>query len=340
MIERHLLKNDLQKKRWRRFKKNRLAFFSTFVLGFFIFLSFTAKFWVNNKPLYLTIDNKSFFPVLFDYHPEDLGIEDALDIDYKALELSEKDLLIWPFVKWGPNESNDQVESYPSRPTAENLMGTDNRGRDVLARILYGLKYSVIYAFSVWFLSFALATLLGGLMGYFGGRVDFWGQRIVEILGTVPQFFLLIIVISIFEPSVLLLVIISSAFGWIGISDYVRGEFLKNRSRDFVEAAKAMGSGHLRIIFGHIFPNSLTPLLTYSPFVIASNIVVLSSLDYLGFGLTPPTPSWGELLNQAKEYFTVAWWLAVYPSAALFGTLTLLALIGDGVRDAMDPHMS
>jgi len=175
-------------------------------------------------------------------------------------------------------------------------------------------------------------------MGYFGGRIDFIGQRIVEILSTVPQFFLLLIVVSIFEPSLTWLILLSSVFGWIPLSYYVRGEFLKNRKKDFVEAAQSMGAGHIRILFSHILPNSLTPIITYAPFIIAADVVALASLDYLGFGLTPPTPSWGELLNQAKEYFTVAWWLATYPSACLFVTLTLLSLIGDGVREAFDPH--
>jgi microcin C transport system permease protein len=177
-------------------------------------------------------------------------------------------------------------------------------------------------------------------MGYFGGRVDFIGQRIVEILSTIPQFFLLLIVVSIFDPTLGWLVLLSSIFGWIPISYYVRGEFLKNRKKEFVEAARSMGAGHSRILFIHILPNSLTPLITYAPFIIAGHIVALASLDYLGFGLAPPTPSWGELLNQAKEYFTVAWWLATYPSLCLFASLTTLTLIGDGIRDALDPHMT
>jgi microcin C transport system permease protein len=189
----------------------------------------------------------------------------------------------------------------------------------------------------VWIITFFTGTVLGGMMGFLGGRLDFWGQRVVEILSTVPQFFLLIIIISIFKPTLLLLIFISSLFGWIGISSYIRGEFLKNRKREFVEAAKALGSGRVRIFFKHLLPNSLSPIITFSPFVIAGNIVSLAGLDYLGFGLTPPTPSWGELLNQAQKHFTVGWWLAVYPSLALFFTLTMLSLIGEGVRDAMDP---
>jgi microcin C transport system permease protein len=260
-------------------------------------------------------------------------------MDYRKLEFNEErgDKAIWPVIKWNPFESNTEVDVYPSEPSSENWMGTDDRGRDILTRLLYGLRYSMTFAISTWLLTFITGTILGGIMGYFGGRTDFWGQRIVEVLSTVPQFFLLIIIISIFHPTLFLLVVLSSLFGWISISYYVRGEYLRNRKKEFVEAARALGAGHVRIFFKHLLPNSLSPIITFSPFVIAGNITALASLDYLGFGLTPPTPSWGELLNQAQKYFTEGWWLAAYPSLALFLTLTMLSLIGEGVRDAMDP---
>jgi microcin C transport system permease protein len=174
-------------------------------------------------------------------------------------------------------------------------------------------------------------------MGYAGGNIDLLGQRLVEVFSTVPQFFLLIIIISIFQPSLWMLIAISAVFGWIMISYYIRAEFLKLRKREFVEAARALGSSHSRLLFKHLLPNSMGPIITFSPFVIAGNIAALASLDFLGFGLPPPTPSWGELLAQAQKYFTVAWWLAVYPSLALFFTLVLFGLVGEGVRDAYDP---
>jgi microcin C transport system permease protein len=287
----------------------------------------------------LKYNNTFYFPIFKEYHPSTFDDKNALVADYRNLELDKErgDFVWWPMIQWNPYESNKEVESYPSEPTAENWMGTDDRGRDILTRLLYGLRYSITFAFLVWLVTFVVGTVLGGLMGYFGGRIDFWGQRIVEILSTVPQFFLLIIIISIFKPTLFLLVFLSSLFGWIGISYYVRGEYLKNRKKEFVEAARALGAGHGRIFFKHLLPNSLSPIITFSPFVIAGNITALASLDYLGFGLTPPTPSWGELLNQAQKHFTEGWWLAIYPSLALFLTLTMLSLIGEGVRDAMDP---
>ena len=339
MIE-GLLKNELSRKRWRIFRKNKTACFSVVFLLLLVVATFLSPLIANNKPIVLSYHGTTYFPIFKDYDAEDFGITDSLVVDYKTLKLGEKDSAYWPPVQWDPYESNSSVDMYPSEPTKTNMMGTDDRGRDVFTRLLYGFKYSITYAVAVWFISLCIGTILGGTMGYFGGKVDFLGQRIVEILSTVPQFFLLIILISIFSPSLGMLIIISCVFSWISISYYVRAEFLKNRHREFVEAAKSLGASHTKIIFKHILPNSLTPIITFAPFVIAAEIVGLASLDYLGFGLQVPTPSWGELLSQAQKNYTIAWWLAFYPSLALFIVLTLLNLIGQGVRDAMDPNMN
>jgi microcin C transport system permease protein len=338
MIEK-LIKNEESLKKWKRFKSNRLAVLSSLIILVSLFFSFTAEFWANSRPIYLSYKNKSYFPVFFNYHPDEFGEERTLVMNYRTILLDKErgDFAVWPLIKWDPFESNKEVEVYPSEPSRENWMGTDDRGRDILTRLLYGLRYSITFAILVWLITFIVGTLIGGVMGYLGGKTDFWGQRIVEVLSTVPQFFLLIIIISIFQPTLILLVILSSLFGWISISYYVRGEYLKNRKKEFVEAARALGAGNTRIFFKHLLPNSLSPIITFSPFVIAGNITALASLDYLGFGLTPPTPSWGELLNQAQKHFTEGWWLAAYPSLALFLTLTMLSLVGEGVRDAMDP---
>jgi len=339
MIEK-FIKNDLTLKRWRRFKRRKLAVTSVIVILFAVLLTLIAPFLANSRPLYLRYNERAHFPALFDYHPREFGITDTLQTDFRALKLGPKDWALWPPIRWDPFESNEAVESYPAPPGGKNYLGTDDRGRDVLVRLLYGFKYSIAYAVFVWLITFFLGTVAGGLMGFFGGRFDFYGQRIVEIFSTVPQFFLLIILISIFTPTLTMLIVISSIFSWIGISYYVRAEFLKNRKREFVEAARGLGASNFSILFKHILPNSLTPIITFAPFTIAANIVGLASLDYLGFGLEVPTPSWGELLAQAQKNYTIAWWLALYPSLALFFTVTLLNLIGEGVRDAMDPNLS
>lgn len=339
MIEK-LLTNELSRKRWKIFKKSKSATFSAVVLIFLILGTFASPFIANSKPLIVKYQGETYFPIFKNYDAEKFGITDSLTIDYRTLKHGPGDFSIWPPIQWDPFESNDKVDSYPSAPSEVNLFGTDDRGRDVLTRLLYGFQYSISYAVAVWFISLIIGTALGGTMGYFGGKVDFVGQRIVEVLSTVPQFFLLIILISIFSPSLFMLIAISCIFSWIGISYYIRGEFLKNRNREFVEAARSLGASNFKIIFKHILPNSLTPIITFAPFTIAAEIVGLAALDYLGFGLQVPTPSWGELLAQAQKNYTIAWWLAFYPSLALFVVLTLLNLIGQGVRDAMDPNMT
>jgi microcin C transport system permease protein len=339
MIEKYLITNELSRKRWRIFKSKRASLISSLILLALVFATFISPIIANSRPMVMKYNNEYFFPIVKDYPAEKFGITDSLDVNYRSLKLSSNDFAVWPIVQWDPFESNARVENYPSKPTSDNVLGTDDRGRDVLTRLLYGFKYSITYAVAVWFISLSIGTILGGTMGFFGGKVDFIGQRFVEILSTVPSFFLLIILISIFAPSLWMLIFISCIFSWINISYYVRAEFLKNRNREFVEAARALGASNASIIFKHILPNSLTPIITFAPFTIAAEIVGLAGLDYLGFGLQVPTPSWGELLAQAQKNYTIAWWLALYPSLALFIVLTLLNLIGQGVRDAMDPNM-
>ncbi|MDC1174740.1 ABC transporter permease subunit [Bacteriovoracaceae bacterium] len=336
MIEKYI-ENELTLKRWKRFKNRKSAYYSAWFFLLCLLLTFSAPLISNSKPLYISYEGKSYFPVFKSYHPKEFGISNSMVVNYRTLEV---DSIVWPIYEWDPFESNKTVDFYPSKPSSDNIFGTDESGRDVFSRILYGFKYSIIYAFLVWFFSLILGSILGGIMGYVGGKTDLIGQRVVEMFSTIPQFFLLLILISIFPASVLMLVIISTIFGWIPISYYIRAEFLKNRNREFVEAARANGASTARILTKHIFPNSLTPVITFAPFIISGHIIGLASLDYLGFGLPVPTPSWGELLSQAQKHFTVAWWLAVYPSIALAVTLTTLNLIGEGVRDAMDPNLS
>jgi microcin C transport system permease protein len=217
-------------------------------------------------------------------------------------------------------------------------MGTDEGGRDVAARLLYGFRYSFSFAFAVWALASIIGLIAGAWMGYKGGWVDLAGQRVIEILESLPFLMILITLVSIFPPTLPLLVVLTVFFSWVGISLYFRAEFLKLRKLEFVEAARALGARTPRLLFTHILPNSLTPWVTISPFLIAGYISTLAALDYLGFGLPAPTPSWGELLNEAQKYFRIAWWLAVYPSLALFITLTVLNFIGEAIRDALDPR--
>lgn len=330
--------NELSQKRWRRFKAHRSALASVWILTLVAAFSFTAELWANSKPIYLKYQAKTYFPVFQNIHPSELGQNDSFITDYRALALGPDDSVLWPMIRWDAFERNAKLEELPSKPTASNIFGTDESGRDVASRLLYGFRYSISYAAVVWLFSCFFGILLGAPMGFFGGWVDIIGQRLLEVWESVPTLMLLIILASLFAPNVWILAAFTVFFGWTGVSVYTRAEFLKLRKREFVEAATSLGASKSRIIFRHILPNSLTPLITLSPFLIAGSITGLATLDYLGFGLSAPTPSWGELLGQAQTHFQRAWWLAVFPSLALFTTLTALNLIGSALRDAFDPR--
>lgn len=330
--------SPITEKRLKIFRRNKIAFGSLVVLVVLFLLSLGAELIANDKPYVMKYDGKIFFPIVSEPTAADVGITDTFTVDYRKIDWSAHGWAINPPVKFNPFQSNENVTSYPSGPTIENPMGTDDRGRDVFARLLYGFRISIVYAVGVWAITYLIGVTVGLSMGFFGGRVDFIGQRVVEVLSSIPQFFLLIILVSIFEPSMTLLVAISAAFGWISISYYLRAEGLRLRKLEFVEGARSMGLPTWKILLKHVLPNALTPIITFSPFAIAAGITGLAALDYLGFGLAPPTPSWGELLSQAKKNFTTAWWLAFFPSMALFSTLTLLNFVGEGLRNAFDPR--
>lgn len=332
------IKNELTLKRYRRFKRVRRSVISVWVFAFLLLLSMTAELWANSKPLILKFKSEWYVPVFRTYHPSTFGIEDQMITNYRDLKLGEGDYVLWPPIPWDPYESNTTVESYPAPPSSANWLGTDDRGRDVLSRLIYGFRYSIGFALLVWIFAYMVGIFAGAVMGFAGGRMDLVGQRMVEVFESMPYLLMLITLVSIFGAGLGLLVVFSVIFGWMSISVYLRAEFLKLRKREFVEAAKAQGEGWLRIVFRHILPNALGPIITFSPFMIASEIYALAALDYLGMGLPPPTPSWGELLQQSQNYFTIAWWLAVFPSMAMVLTLTVLNLIGEGIRDAFDPR--
>ncbi len=339
MIEKWI-KNPLTLKRWRIFKSRKISWISCWLFLFFLFLSLTAEFWSNSKPLILYYGDSLYAPLLKDYPPETFGIQDEYVTNYKKLSLRDGDWALWPLVNWGPYESNLGVKKFPSPPSSTNWLGTDDRGRDVLSRLLYGYRYSIMFALCIWVISYIIGSLLGALMGYFGGLIDITGQRFVEIIDALPILIVLITVTTVVGRSFIFMVGFLSLFSWVGISLYMRAEFLRLRKRPFVEASRSLGRSHWGMIIKHIFPNSLNPIITFSPFALAGFISSLAILDYLGFGLMPPTPSWGELLSQAEKHVRTAWWLALFPSIALFSALLALTFIGNGLRDAFDPKES
>ncbi len=303
------------------------AVFFTIVLA-----ALTADIWSNGSPLILKYRGEIYFPALREVPASAFGIRDRLLVDYKALRLSPEDWAIWAPNRWSPNEMNRAGESYPLKPSRVNWLGTDDRGRDVLARLLYGARLTLLFATAVWILSTAIAIVVGAVAGFLGGWVDLLSQRIIEIFSTIPQLFILIFLVTIFEPSMNVLITVNVVFGWIGISYYIRAEALRIRQLEYVEAARSFGASPVRILFRHVIPNSLGPALTLSPFILIGNVTALTALDFMGLGLPPPTPSWGELLGQGQTYFSSAWWLAFFPTAVLFVLLMSVALIGEHLR--------
>lgn len=228
---------------------------------------------------------------------------------------------------------------YTNFPNSQHLLGTDNQGRDVLSRLIYGFNISITFAIVCCFLSYIIGIIIGGTLGYFGGKVDLFGLRIIEIYGSIPFLFMLMILATFIKPNVYILASMYVFLtGWIGITWYVRGEFLREKSKDYVSAAVSMGQSHWNVMFRHILPNSLTPVITFAPFAIIGYISALVSLDYLGFGLQPPTPSWGELMAQGRNNLQY-WHLIISPLFSIGATLFLITFIGEAIREAFDPKV-
>ncbi len=328
---------------WLRFRRNRLGFWSLMLFSVLVLLSLAAEVVSNDRPLLVRYEGQFYAPILKDYPEKVFGGDFDTATDYHdpfiRQKLSEGDN--WALRApnpYGPKTINYFArEPNPSRPTADNLLGTDDRGRDLLAQLIYGFRVSVLFAFALTFTGVLLGVLTGAIQGYFGGKTDLAFQRFIEIWGSMPELYLLIIFSAVFAPSVALLLILLSLFGWMGLSDYVRAEFLRNRNMDYVRAARAMGLSHWQIIVRHVLPNSLTPVVTFLPFRMSAAILALTSLDFLGLGVPPGTPSLGELLSQGKNSID-AWWISLSTFAVLVTTLLLLTFMGDALRDALDPR--
>lgn len=340
--------DSIMKKRWRKFKTIKRGYYS-FIL---IIIAYIASFFlfviVNNKALVVKYNDELIFPA-FSGHYENayFGLEGYGEVNYRKLEkiLDEDDnestWVLMPLYPYSPTENLlSELEGDPPTPPSElHWLGTDNRGRDVFARLLYGFNISISFALIVMTCSYIIGVAIGACLGYFGGKVDILGQRLIEMMGGVPFLFTIMILVSIFNPSFFLLVAaLVLLSGWIGQTYYIRGEFYREKAKDYVAAAISMGASNSRVMFKHILPNALTPIITFAPFAIIGYIYSLVSLDYLGFGLAPPTPSWGELMTQGREDITY-WWLITSPLAAIFVTLLTITFIGEGIREAFDPKV-
>jgi len=326
---------------WMRFKHNRRGYYSLWLFSLIFVMSLFAEVISNDKPLIIHYEQGYYYPLWNDYPETTFGGDFVTLTDYNDPYIKDKitekgNWALYPLNNFSYNSINYFAElPNPARPSEQNLLGTDDRGRDVLARLIYGFRLSVIFALVLTAIGVVIGIIIGSIQGYFAGKVDLITQRFIEIWSSMPELYLLIIFASIFKPSIGLLVILLSLFGWMGLSDYVRAEFLRGRNLDYVQAARAMGVSNAGIMFKHLLPNSMVPVLTFLPFRISGAILALTSLDYLGLGVPPSTPSLGELLSQGKENID-AWWLSMTTFSVLVGTLVLLIFIGEALREALD----
>ncbi|NOY87713.1 MAG: ABC transporter permease [Deltaproteobacteria bacterium] len=312
---------------WEQFARDRVSIVGLiFVLALFA-VALGAPLLAGDKPLVASLDGHLRIPVF----------SNPKGVDWKGIEDSGRGWAIFPPVPYSP--TNIDLEANLLPPDGKHFLGTDDRGRDVLSRMIYGSRVSLSVGFVAVSIYAFIGVILGALAGYYGGKVDVVISRAIEVMMCFPTFFLILTVLAFLRPSIYNIMVIIGITGWPGVARLVRGEFLKQRKMDYVAAAKAIGASDGRIIFYHILPNALAPVLVSATFGIAGAILVESSLSYLGFGVPPPTPSWGEILSQSKQYIDFAWWLTIFPGAAIFLTVTAYNLVGEGLRDAVDPRL-
>jgi microcin C transport system permease protein len=308
-----------------------------------VLLSLAAELISNDRPLLVRYQGSLYVPVLQNYPETVFGGDFQTPTDYLDPFIRQRLAEPGNWAIYAPNPYGPKTLNYfakapnPSAPSRDNWLGTDDRGRDLLAQLIYGFRVSVLFALALTVTGVVLGVLTGAIQGFFGGKTDLAFQRFIEIWGSMPELYLLIIFSAVFAPSVALLLVLLSLFGWMGLSDYVRAEFLRNRQLDYVRAARALGVGNWQIIKRHVLPNSLTPVVTFLPFRMSGAILALTSLDFLGLGVPPGTPSLGELLSQGKNNID-AWWISLSTFAVLVLTLLLLTFMGDALRDALDPR--
>ncbi|MCS6892902.1 MAG: ABC transporter permease [Rhodovarius sp.] len=335
--------SPITRRRLANFRANRRGWWSLWIFLTLFGITLFAEFVANDRPILARLDGRWFFPVLVDYAESDL-IPDGLptDADWHDPEvtraLAERGFAIWPPIRYAYDTVvRDLGRPAPSPPSARNWLGTDDQARDVAARVIYGFRISVLFGFTLTILASIIGIIAGAVQGYYGGTTDLLFQRFIEIWQGMPQLYMLIILASVITPGFWTLLIFLLLFSWMTLTGVVRAEFLRGRNLDYVRAARALGVSDAAIMFRHILPNAMVATLTFLPFILSGSVTVLASLDFLGFGLPPGSPSLGELLNQGKNNLRAPW-LAFTGFVVLGGMLTLLIFIGEAVRDAFDPR--
>ena len=334
--------SPMTRRRLINFRTNRRGFWSLWIFLTLFTLTLFAEFIANDKPLLIRYDGEYYFPVIREYPETTFGGFLPTEADYRDTEVAdlihEKGWMVWPPVPYAHDTINYDLPSpAPSPPSGENWLGTDDQGRDVVARLIYGFRISVLFGLVLTLLSSVVGIAAGAVQGYFGGLVDLLFQRFIEVWSGLPILYLLIILASVVEPNFWWLLGLMLLFSWMALVGVVRAEFLRVRNFDYVRAARALGVGNTMIMFRHILPNAMVATLTFLPFILNSSITTLTALDFLGFGLPPGSPSLGELLNQGKANLQAPW-LGITAFMVLAVILSLLIFIGEAVRDAFDPR--
>jgi microcin C transport system permease protein len=334
----------ITRRRLANFRANRRGMISLWIFGILFVLTLFAEVIANDRPLFVRMEGNNFFPVLVEYAESDIipdGFPTAADWQDPVLtdEIRERGgWVVWPPIPYSHATLVRNLPTpAPSPPSASNWLGTDDQARDVMARVIYGFRISVLFGFTLTIAASIIGIAAGAVQGYYGGWTDLLFQRFIEIWSGMPQLFLLIILAAVIEPSFWSLLIFLLLFSWMGLVGVVRAEFLRGRNLDYVRAARALGVSDGRLMFQHILPNAMVATLTFLPFILSGSVTVLASLDFLGFGLPPGSPSLGELLQQGKNNLQAPW-LAFTGFIVLGGVLTLLIFIGEAVRDAFDPR--
>ncbi|MGE4518185.1 MAG: ABC transporter permease [Desulfobacteraceae bacterium] len=336
-------KLSITKKRFLLFRQNKRGYYSAIIFIILFFLTLFAEFIANDKPLFIKYEDRFFFPVFIEYPETDFGGDFLTEADYRdkyVQELiNEKGFMIWPLIRFSYDTINYDLKSpAPSPPSLENFLGTDDQGRDVLARLIYGFRISVLFGLCLSVFGSMIGIAAGGIQGYFGGKIDLLGQRIIEIWSGMPVLYLLIILSGFVQPSFFWLLFIMLLFSWMSLVDVVRAEFLRCRNLEYVMAAKALGVSDSRIMSRHMLPNAMIAAMTFFPFILNSSITTLTSLDFLGFGMPAGSASLGELLAQGKENIQAPW-LGISAFITLSLLLSLLIFTGEAARDAFDPRL-
>jgi microcin C transport system permease protein len=335
--------SDVTRRQWRAFRHNRRGLYSLYILTMMVVLSLFAELYANSKPLIISYEGTFYFPFWNVYPETTFGGDFVTEADYEDPYIRDRitagaNWALYPPIRWDYKALNrDPGLRHPSPPSATNWLGTDDRGRDVLARLIYGFRLSIVFGLVLACIGTVVGIIIGALQGFLGGWVDLLGQRGIEFWSALPELYLLIILSAIFTPSIPLLIVLLSLFGWMGLSAYMRAEFLRARTFDYVEAARALGVSTWTIIRRHILPNTLTPVITFFPFRVSGAIVGLTSLDFLNLGVPSPTPSLGELLRQAKGNVE-AWWMSLTTFVVLVAMVVLINFIGEALLQAFDPR--